>query len=329
MAIRSPNLQPLTNSYLDGILSGAKWALDSSRTLTFQLSNYQSFYSVNENSYIPNASGLSFALEIMATDLERYLNLDIQILPGVLPDPAYSGADITISPIWMASRDATFLGLNANVLGVAEFPDANTSGDVYQWNPKVDLLMNEIQLASSILVPGASGTYTLYHELGHALGLKHPHDGGQFGRPTFNSLGIGQYDLGVITTMSYEDPSQYSFDGYGAPSTFMVGDIFALQTLYGKNTTFNLGNHFYDVSGFSSAYQDVWGSIYDCGGVDTVSAASANKAWYFYLSEGLCTSSDSRSGMWLLSHKSSADSSIFGRETCCECVIGSSYHDRE
>jgi Ca2+-binding RTX toxin-like protein len=327
MAIRSNSLQPLTNSYLDGILSGSTWGFESDRTIDISMSNYQSVYGSSYNSYIYDINLLYQALSTIALDLERFLNINIVINETVLADPEDSTADITVSSMYMDSPDANALGLDVNVLGVAEFPDANDYNDIFVYNPKVDILINEDQLLSSVLLPGRTGAYTLYHELGHALGLKHPFDGGEFDRPTFASLGISNYDLGIYSVMSYEDPSQYSVDGYGAPGTFMGLDILALQTLYGKNTTFNNTNTNYDLSSYQTVYGDVWLSLYDTGGVDTLSAASANEGWRFFLNEGIAFTHDSSSGAWLLSDESSLSSFLSQTELSYENVVGSNFDD--
>ena len=66
--------------------------------------------------------------------------------------------------------------------------------------------------------PGEHGYVTLIHELGHALGLKHPHTG----VPT---LPTGQ-DNHTHTVMSYQFPGR-------SPGTLMIYDLLALQYLYG------------------------------------------------------------------------------------------------
>ena len=327
MAIRSTSLQPLTNSYLDGILSGSTWGLESDRTIDISMSDYQSVYGSTYNSYIYDRDLLYLALSSIASDLERFLNINIVINEIVLADPQNSTADITVSSMYMGGPDADALGLTSNVLGVAEFPDAYDYYDIFPWNPKVDILINEDQLLDSVLLPGKTGVYTLYHELGHALGLKHPFDGGKFDRPTFTSLGISNYDLGVFSVMSYDDPSQYSVDGYGAPGTFMGLDILALQTLYGKNTTFNNTNTNYDISSYQTVYGDAWSSLYDTGGVDTLSASSANQGWRFFLNEGMAFTHDSSSGAWLLSDESSLSSILSQIEASYENVVGSNFDD--
>ena len=80
------------------------------------------------------------------------------------------------------------------------------------------------------------GTYefkTLVHELGHAMGLAHPHEGGA---QTLQS----ELDYRNYTVMSYEDPS-WAYFGSGSSQYFtiseslMVYDIQALQHMYGAN----------------------------------------------------------------------------------------------
>lgn len=101
------------------------------------------------------------------------------------------------------------------------------------------------------LTDPALGTYghtTIYHEIGHALGLKHPHEAD--GNPALPEA----WDSHSYTVMSYRDypyqpvdePSRTEYGG--SPLTFMMLDILALQTLYGADFTTRDGDTVYSWS---------------------------------------------------------------------------------
>ncbi len=72
------------------------------------------------------------------------------------------------------------------------------------------------------------------HEIGHALGLKHPHD-------VIGGAGLlsATFDAIAYTVMSYRDYPGDALDGAGSgnshPQSFMMLDIAALQHLYGAD----------------------------------------------------------------------------------------------
>jgi hypothetical protein len=110
----------------------------------------------------------------------------------------------------------------------------------------------------------------LVHELGHALGLKHP-----FEADGSNTVVLSAAeDSTVLTTMSYDSVAS-SFDG-----TFRSFDLMTLTEAYGVNPAFRSGA---DVYGFSAQ-----GGVFviDGGGVDTISAASVTQAVTIDLREG-------------------------------------------
>jgi Ca2+-binding RTX toxin-like protein len=177
-------------------------------------------------------------------------------------------------------------------LGVHSFPDGPD-----QWNPTQVLYgaFNDDPeyWNATTLTPGGDAFDTIIHELGHGLGLAHPHDGGGLDGatkfPGATEYGTGQYGLNqsVFTVMSYNPgwngaPTN-SLD-YGQPLTPMAFDIAALQALYGANTTYKNGSDTYILPTVNSSGTG-WTCIWDTGGEDTISGASATKALTINLNE--------------------------------------------
>lgn len=133
-------------------------------------------------------------------------------------------------------------------------------------------------------VIGDGISHILRHELGHALGLSHPHEG-QWGPMPL------EYDSLEYSTMSYRQHSSQQagdFSGLHNEQSFMTLDIAALQYLYGANYTFNATDTVYtfdpltgqmmvnSIGGDVPAYDVVLRTIWDGGGIDTYDFSNFN-----------------------------------------------------
>jgi serralysin len=137
---------------------------------------------------------------------------------------------------------------------------------------------------------GGLGYITFVHELGHGLGLAHPHDTGggstiMTGVTSSGSTGPQLLNQGVFTSMTYLDGWVSSpFGrigalnlGYGIQGGMMPLDIAALQQKYGANTNYNTSDTTYsllDTNGVGTFYQSLW----DTAGVDTLYYAGTRNA---------------------------------------------------
>lgn len=130
-------------------------------------------------------------------------------------------------------------------------------------------------------VAGNYAWHTLIHELGHSLGLEHAHTGDGLAKMP------SEYDTVEYTVMTYRGfeggdvEEGYLYEEFGAPQTFMMADIYALQHMYGADYNTNAGSTTYKwnpnngrtyVNGeaaISPGTNRVFATIWDGGGNDT------------------------------------------------------------
>ncbi len=160
-------------------------------------------------------------------------------------------------------------GLGGTTYAVSAFPqDFAGAGDTW---------MNRAFLFPEGWAPGTQNFLTLLHEVGHAIGLKHPHDTGMDGTPGWPSTPAvlpktGDDTLTEYSTqnmvMAYNDiPGQgSSLQADFAPTTPMKVDIDAIQYLYGPNLAHNAGNTVYTFVSTVRYNETIW----DGGGNDTI-----------------------------------------------------------
>ena len=166
----------------------------------------------------------------------------------------------------------------ANTISFANNRQTGSSG--YSRYPLPFPIGSDVFLNSSLgnLSPadGQFSAWTMIHELGHALGLKHP-----FSHP---QAGGGDSDPGPYLPDAEENTywtvMSYTYNAAQFHLVYSPLDLAALQYLYGPSPTARTGDDTYVVSATTSNF------IWDGAGTDTVSAAGVSVSVTLYLEPG-------------------------------------------
>lgn len=274
------------NAMVDAFLSGSKWGTAApgvSAAVTF---GFPSSIAVYDASASFGAYGdANFSGYIASTDFSVFGASEQAAVREVLQGWA-DIANISFSEVQANSTTAAMLrfnytgipGLAAGTYAVSWFPmDIPAAGDTW---------VNLRFFYPDGWTAGSQNRLTLLHEIGHALGLKHPHDTGLAGVfaewPSTTAI-LPFTGTDTLTDYSTEDAVMAYNDvpGIGspvqadyAPTTPMRLDIAALQYLYGANTAFNAGDTAYTY-GSNGHYNE---TIWDGGGIDTIVVAGSSGA---------------------------------------------------
>jgi serralysin len=277
---------PQTGSiYVNSLLWGSRWKIENdNRKLTYSFIDNQSW-----DYYFENAEIKAFNHAIQAWANVANFKLE------------YSGFNDPNAELTFHSVDSSVFGFDG-VLGMAMPPGESSSpfaqGDVLiNWEPY------QYNIDAALLVGGYS-YYTFIHEIGHALGLAHPHDHGGsssvfpgvYGPEDFGNLNLNQF---LTTVMSYVDIQSPYSPGYDANWGFAGGpmafDIAAIQHIYGINRTYNTGNNVYSLPSFNGV-GTYWSSIWDAGGTDTISGQGASNSVIINLNNATLVNNDPNAG---------------------------------
>jgi serralysin len=159
-------------------------------------------------------------------------------------------------------------------LGHAYFPSSEYKGQVY-------ISLNNASDADFTI--GSYDYITMVHELGHSLGLAHPHDNGGTsslfpGVTSWSNLGVNQQNQTIYTVMSYNDLNgsltPNDVQSYGFIKGPMAYDIKTIQTMYPVDIAINSNDNTYNLPTVNQE-GTFYETLVDTGGVDTISGSSA------------------------------------------------------
>jgi Ca2+-binding RTX toxin-like protein len=253
---------------VDALLSGLKWgnAAGTGVTLTYSFHNAASLYASDYPSQAPTtAFELSPILKSAVRDSlaawSRVANISFEEVPDT--------------------------GASSGVLRFGGSPDADLRGSAYAFFPNrwtdaggdVWLGAKYFNNITTPVLPGSWEFHTIVHEIGHALGLKHPFDGLTILPAETNNHGF--------TSMAYDTPDSWQVKtGAGFAWAYSTGpalyDIAAIQYLYGANSTAAAGDTAYALDPAATLFTTIW----DADGTDVLDAGRFSSAVRIDLNPG-------------------------------------------
>jgi serralysin len=264
---------------VDGVLSGVAW---NSNTIHYAFPDSASDYGKNYSDYNEPLHHFGAFNAAMKTNVRFILDQgygnsanDGFSVEGFTKLNIAAGSDSTSEVRYALSSQA-----NPTAYGYYPSEDA-TGGDVWLGTSE-----------PSYLKPKAGNDAWLgtIHETGHALGLKHGHET-ESGFPALPaSKDSLEYSVMTYDTFVGDNGNSWKYEKWGAPQTFMMADIAALQYLYGADYSVQSGNTIYSwkpgagdtfVNGakaIDAGGDVIFATIWDGGGNDTydLSAYASN-----------------------------------------------------
>lgn len=270
------SIESVDNVYIDSLLGPLAFEED---TITYSfwsdpsVDDHDGIEDIDQSTTIWTADQMA----AMATALTSWSDVaDISF------EQVADNTDADLHLTLISSDEATFDGGVA--AGLAYLPHPEIPGIIYI---NTDLVF-DVDIVS-LYQPGGLTYTALIHEIGHSLGLTHPHDdlGNSSifpGVEEWDDLGYNDLNQGIWTTMSYNvgwqsentsntDEGVYAF---GYQMTPMAFDVAAIQHIYGPNLDYNTGDDTYilpENNGPGVGYSCLW----DAGGNDTISAETVSR----------------------------------------------------
>jgi len=206
---------------------------------------------------------------------------------GALTDDQKSGIRKALEE-WSSVADITFVEVldSDTVAGDIRFARSSVPSTAHAYLPSSSQEAGDVWISyRGSYLNMSEGTYgfeTGLHEIGHALGLVHPHTAA--GRSVPLPTALDWVGVSVMSYSSFPGANQAygSYSQLFYPDTPMINDIAAIQYIYGANTSHNQGDTIYSWAPGERILETIW----DAGGNDQISWANQSSDAVINLTPG-------------------------------------------